>query len=99
MPTGFDDTNSGVYISYNGEPNALGNLDTFITSSQQFSEHYGQIPIGLECHIIFVSEDNGDWLYAIKAVTISNGEFISILDADLSTATANELEALINNLP
>jgi hypothetical protein len=98
VPNGFDDTNSSVYISYNGEPNALGNLDTYIESTGLYSEHYGQIPIGLECHIIFVSEEDGDWLYAIESVTIADGEILSILDTDLSTATSNELEALINNL-
>ncbi len=99
VPNGFDNTNSSVYIYYNGEPNALGELDTYIEEQQLFSEHYGQIPIGLECHIIFASEDNGNWLYAIKPATIVDGEIITISDADLNTATANELEALINDLP
>lgn len=99
VPDGFDHTNSSVYISYNGEPNALGNLDTYIESSELFSEHYGQIPIGLECNIIFVSEDNGNWLYAIKSATIVDGETIVILVTDLSTATSSDLETLVNNLP
>jgi len=99
VPNGFNNTNSSVYIYYNGEPNALGELDTYIEEQQLFSEHYGQIPIGLECHIIFASEDNGNWLYAIKPATIVDGEIITISDADLNTATANELEVLINDLP
>jgi len=99
VPSGFNNTNSSVYIYYNGEPNALGELDTYLEEQQLFSEHYGQIPIGLECHIVFVSEDNGNWLYAIKPVTIASGDIITISDVDLNTATANELEALINDLP
>lgn len=98
-PNGFDNTNSSVYIYYNGEPNALGELDTYLEEEQLFSEHYGQIPIGLECHIVFVSEDNGNWLYAIKPATIANGDIITISDADLNTASATELETLINALP
>lgn len=99
VPDGFDNTNSSVFISFNGEPNALGTLDTFITETELFSEHYGQIPIGLECHIIFVSETDGNWLYAIKSVTIADGETISILEGDLGTASIGTLETLINNLP
>lgn len=99
VPTGFNNTNSAVYLSYNGEPNALAYLDTFNESTGLFSEHYGQIPIGLECHVIFVSEDNGEWLYAIKNVTISDGDIISILESDLNTTNASEIETLINNLP
>lgn len=99
VPSGFNNKNSSVYIYYNREPNALGELDTYIEEKGLFSEHYGQIPIGLECHIVFVSEDNGNWLYAIKPVTIASGDIITISDVDLNTATANELEALINDLP
>ena len=99
VPNGFDSTNSSVYIYYNGEPNALGELDTYLEDQQLFSEHYGQIPIGLECHIVFASEDNGDWLYAIKSTTITDGDIITISDADLNTASASELETLINGLP
>ncbi|WP_028891138.1 hypothetical protein [Tenacibaculum sp. 47A_GOM-205m] len=99
VPSGFNNKNSSVYIYYNGEPNALGELDTYIEEQGLFSEHYGQIPIGLECHIVFVSEDKGNWLFAIKPVTIASGDIITISDVDLNTATANELEALINDLP
>jgi len=99
VPNGFDNTNSNVYIYYDGEPNALGELDTYLGEQQLFSEHYGQIAIGLACHIVFASEDNGDWLYAIKPATIVDGGIITISDADLNTASASELETLINGLP
>ncbi len=98
-PEGFNDENSRVYLSYVGEPNALAYLDTYDAQTGLFSEHYGQIPIGLECHVIFTSEENGSWLYAIKSVTITNGQTIEIVDADLNTASESELENIINNLP
>lgn len=58
----------------------------------------GQIPIGLECHVIFVSENNGEWLYAIKDITISDGGIISILENELATTNMTALETLLNNL-
>ena len=78
--------------------NALAYLDTYDAATERFSEHYGQIPIGLECHVIFTSEDNGQWLYGIKSVTIADGQTIAITDADLNTASEGELEAIINSL-
>lgn len=99
VPEGFSEENSRVYLSYVGEPNALAHLDTYDAATGLFSEHYGQIPIGLECHVIFTSEDNGQWLYGIKSVTIVDGETITISDTELNTATESELEALINGLP
>jgi hypothetical protein len=99
VPEGFSDENSRVYLSYVGEPNALAHLDTYDAAIGLFSEHYGQIPIGLECHVIFTSEDNGSWLYALKSVTIADGQTIAIAEADLNSATESELEALINGLP
>jgi hypothetical protein len=99
VPEGFNDENSRVYLSYVGEPNALAYLDTYDATTGLFSEHYGQIPIGLECHVIFTSEENGQWLYGIKSVTIADGQTVEITDADLNTATESELEALINGLP
>lgn len=99
VPEGFDNTNSAVYISYNEVGNALANLDVYNEETGLFSEHYGQIPIGLECNVIFVSESEGNWIYAIKAVTIIENGIITFTDGQLQTATEAELIALIDALP
>ncbi len=96
-PTGYDYTNSAVYLSYDGEDTGLAALDTF--EDGLFSEHYGQIPIGLECHAIFVTEQDGMWRYAIKSVTIAADHVITFTFAETSLATEAELIALINGLP
>jgi len=96
-PTGFNNTNSSIYLSYDGEGrNALAKLDTFITATNLFSEHYGQIPIGLACHVIFVTEDNGNWRYAIKAVTVAAGDVYSFSLSETAVVTQAQLVALIN---
>lgn len=96
-PYGYDYTNSAVYLSYDNENTGLASLDTFVDG--KFSEHYGQIPIGLECHIIFVSEENDNWKYAIKAVTIAENDIITIAEDETSIATEAQLTTIINNLP
>ncbi|MNQ73883.1 hypothetical protein D3C85_886280 [compost metagenome] len=95
-PDGYDNNNSAVYLSYDGEgQNALAKLDTY-TAAGLFSEHYGQIPIGLKCHVIFVTEDNGNWRYAIKAVTVAANDVYTFTLAETVVGTEAQLVAAIN---
>ncbi len=99
VPEGYDNTNSSVYISYDGEDAGLANLDTYDTETGLFSEHYGLIPIGLECHIIFATEDGDNWKYAIKAVTITENGVVTFTEGETSIATEAQLTTIINGLP
>lgn len=99
VPEDYDNQNSMVFLAYVGEPNLLAGLDVYDADTGLFSEHYGLIPIGLECHVIFISEDDGQWTYAIKSVTIEADHIIAITDADLNTITEAQLIAAINALP
>lgn len=99
VPDGYDNTNCAVFLAYAGETNALALLDTYDEDTELFSEHYGLIPIGLECYVIFVSEDDGDWTYAIKHVTITADHVIVIDDAELATISQQDLIDAIDALP
>lgn len=95
-PEGYDNSNCAIYLSYDGEgKNALAKLDTY-TAAGLFSEHYGQIPVGLACHVIFVSEDNGNWRYAIKAITVKAGDIYVFTLAETTVITEAQLVAAIN---
>lgn len=96
VPEGYDNTNSAVYLSYDGEgKNALAKLDTY-TADGLFSEHYGQIPVGLACHIIFATEDNGNWRYAVKGVTTTANAVYNFTLAETTVGTEAQLVAAIN---
>lgn len=96
VPEGYDNTNSAVYLSYDGEGNnALAKLDIY-TAAGLFSEHYGQIPVGLACHIIFATEDNGNWRYAIKGVTTTADAVYTFTLAETTVGTEAQLVAAIN---
>ncbi len=99
VPEGYDNTNCSVFLSYDGEDTGLANLDTYDPIQGLFSEHYGQIPIGLECHVIFVTESANDWKYAIKSVTIVENGVITITEGETSIVTQSQLETIINGLP
>ncbi|AUP78971.1 hypothetical protein [Flavivirga eckloniae] len=99
VPEGYDNMNSSVYISYDGEDTGLAHLDTYDDQTGLFSEHYGLIPIGLECHIIFATEDGDNWKYAIKSVTIAENDVITFTEDETSIATEAQLTTIINGLP
>lgn len=99
VPEGYNNTNCSVLLSYDGEDTGLANLDTYDAGSGLFSEHYGQIPIGLECHVIFVTEEAGDWKYAIRTATIVENGVTTITDGETSIVTEAQLTTIINDLP
>ena len=99
VPDGYDNLNSAVYIHYDGNGNALAKLDTYDNVAELFSEHYGQIPIGLNCHIIFATEENGQPRFAIKPVTISAGAVYNFTLSETTVVTQAQLTTAINALP
>lgn len=98
-PSGYNFENSAVYLHYDGEANALAKLDTYNDTTNQFSEHYGQVPVGLECHVIFVTEEDGQWRYAIKGVTVAAGDVYTFTLAETTVGSEAQLVAAINALP
>lgn len=95
-PDSYNFDNSAVYLSYDGEgQNALAKLDTY-TAAGLFSEHYGQIPIGLACHIIFVTEESGQFRYGIKGVTTTANATYSFTIGETVLGTEAQLVAAIN---
>ena len=99
VPSEYNITNCAIYLHYDGEGNALAKLDTYDVASGLFSEHYGQIPVGLACHIIFATEENGQWRYAIKPVTISANAVYTFTLAETTVGSEAQLVAAINALP
>jgi hypothetical protein len=99
VPSGYNGMNAAIYLHYDGQGNSLMKFDTYLNESLRFSEHYGQIPIGLECHVIFVTEENGKWRYAIKPVTVQSGDVYNFTLAETVIGNQAQLEAAINALP
>jgi hypothetical protein len=52
--------------------------------------------VGMNLHVVFVSESNGYIVYAIKRATIIANGTIEIKSDDLGTTTKNNLISLIN---
>jgi len=95
VPGGHDPSNTEVYLSYDGEPGRLANFDTW--DGSRFSEHYGQICIGLDCHFVAVTNVGGSLEYAIQAATITSGHTEVI--SSFTPISEAALIAAINALP
>lgn len=98
-PAGYTNSNSEVFLSLDGDDNSLVNLfGDPLTQTFTFNS-YPAFPIGLECHIIFISEENGMWKYGIKPVTIQENGTYTFSVGELNTASEANLVQIINNLP
>lgn len=99
VPEGYNFENCAVYLHYDGQGSALAKLDTFNAATNQFSEHYGQVPIGLQAHVIFVTEDGGNYKYTIKSVTVASGDVYVFAETETTIGTEAQVIAAINALP
>lgn len=87
VPQGYNNINSQVFVALVNTPNTLGNLS-------------GEYPIGLQCHLIFVTGDGADgWIYAIKSVTLPEDASYTFTPDEFIAATETEVVAAINALP
>ncbi|GAA0891232.1 hypothetical protein GCM10009122_09110 [Fulvivirga kasyanovii] len=97
VPEGYDNTNCSVFLSYDGEPAALAKFDVYDEETGLFTEHYGQIPIGLEVHFIVLSVIDDQYYYAIQGATITE-DHVELI-GDLSPTTEAELIQMVEDLP
>jgi hypothetical protein len=99
-PSGFNHTNSSVYLAVEGEDNMLFQLDTFNSGLNSFEFYTDMIPVGLNVHLIFVAEMNGDYAYSILSTTVGNNSSYSIPLGSLTQTTSyGQVEAAILALP
>jgi hypothetical protein len=84
---GYNTTNSNIFVALAGEPNTLGTIG-------------GEYPVGLEVYLIFVTVDgDGNFIYAIKPVTLPENAAYTFTESEFITATESQLVAAINALP
>ncbi|CEN47829.1 hypothetical protein [Capnocytophaga canimorsus] len=93
VPSQYDGGNSAVYISYKEVPGLA--TAYYDTDNKLFNTGGYTLPIGLEVSVIFCSESNGKWAYAIKSITIAKKQQIEFLKQELKEATQIEFEKAI----
>lgn len=99
VPSGYNQSNSKCYLAYSAIGNSISPMDMFDNGTNSFKEHYGQVPIGLSCYAIFVSEQSGQWKYAIKPAVVSANGVIVINASDIAVTTESSLINALDALP
>jgi len=99
VPEGYNNTNAKVCVSFSGIP-GLAMLYNYNTATQTFVELAdGFINVDAAVNVIFFSEYQNNWVYAIKPLTITEDASIEFTTSDFSTGTKQEVISLINALP
>jgi hypothetical protein len=85
VPAGYGNS-SGIFLAVKTFPNALG-------------KSYGQFPVGLDCYLIFITEKDGKFRYAIKPQVLAANHSVTFSLSETTVGTAAELTTAINALP
>ncbi len=76
---------------------SLALFDVYNAATGLFTEHYGQIPIGLQVHFIMVSVIDGQWYYSVKGATIGANHTETF--TELEPVSQEDLAQIIDDLP
>lgn len=96
-PEEYNNTNCAVYVSFDGQEYSLAALDVYLEDLQVYSEHYGQVPIGSNIHVIAVSIVEDQYYSSFKAVSVEADMTIEM--DELTETSEASLIAEINALP
>jgi len=98
VPDGYDGKNAAVYLAYEGETNLLAQLVAYDSKDRAFSAQDGFVPVGKNVHVIFTSESEGKFVYAIKTANIKANDAIAFEHKDLATISKDDLVKKVNAL-
>ena len=85
VPAGYGAVSS-IFLSVKTFPNALG-------------KSYGMFPVGLDCYLIFITEKDGKFRYAIKPQVLTASHEVTFNLSETTIGTGAQLTAAINALP
>lgn len=81
VPTGYADK-SQVYLLTKNVPNSLGTI-------------YGKFPVGLDCYLVFVTENNGNYMWITKEQKLTANHTITF---DLKEAKSGKKKDYVGHV-
>lgn len=101
VPSGFDQTNSSVFVAFENEKNALMHMYSFDATYNMYGTPQPAIPDGINAHIIFVGEQNGQYKYQIISTVITGGSPVFNISPGnlITTNNYQQIENHILSLP
>ncbi|RAV30543.1 hypothetical protein [Sinomicrobium soli] len=94
---GYNGDNSRVYITYPNDSNGLVQCH-YDRETGMFRAPY-PVPDGQEAFLIFLSEEDGQWRYGIKEITISGNTMYTLAHSETQKAGSGALVSAVNDLP
>jgi len=100
VPQGWDTTNSEVFFTDDDQENILTGLGGNGEGSPLFGFTGDVVPVGLNVQVIFVTENEGQWSYAIQSHTVVHEDTLDFTSTDDLIYTDQEgIIDAINDLP
>jgi type IV secretory pathway VirB2 component (pilin) len=101
LPTGLDDSNTEVYMTYKNRPGILTSLDKFVpataSSAAYWTEDNTYLDAGQEGSIIVVSMKDGSLKANIQSYTLVTGQTEHV--TSVSATTLSDLKIAVDALP
>lgn len=95
-PSGFNITNSNVFLSYNNDKIAVSLFEQYDTALGVFSEVYSEIPLDTQGQLIFVSRQDGTYVLDISQISVTQNSIGATTNT--SGTTEDQLVTTINSL-
>lgn len=99
LPGEFNETNTEIFVSVDGEVASLGSLDVVVAGSNgsYWTDNATFLPQGKTCNLIVVALINGTLRAEIQPFTATSNQSITI--TTISATTTNALRTAVNALP
>ncbi|WP_461533917.1 hypothetical protein [Sinomicrobium sp.] len=94
---GYNSDNARVYIAYPNDNNGLAQLH-YDRETGMFHSPY-PLPDIPQAYLIFLSEDDGQWRYGIKEITVTENTTYTLAHSETQRASSETLISVINDLP
>lgn len=95
-PSGFNDTNSNVFLSYDNDKIAISLFEQYDINLGVFSETYNEIPLNTQGQLVFVSRQDGTYMLDTSQIIVTQN--IIGTTTNTSGATEDQLITVINSL-
>lgn len=95
-PSGYNDTNSNVFLRYTNDKIAVSLFEQYDTNLGVFSEFYNEIPLDTQGQLIFVSRQDGTYVLDTSEISVTQNSIGATTNTN--GTTEEQLITIINSL-
>ncbi len=99
LPNIYDGNNASVMITFDGLNLVTDMYSGFSNDGSFFLSGTYQIPLGQDIHLVVIAEQNGNLVYHIQSINVTNNQVVTLGPSDLINTTVANLQTQLSNLP